>query len=70
MSRGMLVTLNGEPRQLREGLTVAELVTEMGLATRRIAVEINLDVLPREEYAHHPLREGDVVEVVHFIGGG
>jgi sulfur carrier protein len=70
MSRDMLVTLNGEPREMREGLTVAELVSEMGLAARRIAVEINLDVLPRDDYARRPLREGDVVEIVQFIGGG
>ena len=66
----MHVTLNGEPRVLRDGLTVDELVGELGLRTRRIAVEINLDVLPRAEYAARALREGDVVEIVHFIGGG
>jgi len=66
----MRVTLNGEPRDLRDGLTVAELVSEMGLGARRIAVEINLDVLPRDDYGGRPLCEGDVVEIVHFIGGG
>jgi len=62
--------LNGEPRELRDGLTVDELVGQLGLQARRIAVEINLDVLPRGAYAAHALREGDVVEIVHFIGGG
>jgi len=66
----MHVTLNGEPRELRDGLTVDELVGELGLRTRRIAVEINLDVLPRAEYTARALHEGDVVEIVHFIGGG
>ena len=70
MSCGMQVTLNGEARQLRDGFTVAELVSELGLLTRRIAVEINLDILPREAYERHPLREGDVVEIVQFVGGG
>jgi sulfur carrier protein len=66
----MHVTLNGEARQLRDGLTVAELVGELGLRARRIAVEINLDILARDDYERRALREGDVVEIVHFIGGG
>jgi sulfur carrier protein len=66
----MRVTLNGEPRDLRDGLTVAELVGELGLRARRIAVEINLDILARDDYARRALRDGDVVEIVHFIGGG
>ena len=66
----MHVTLNGEARQLRDGLTVAELVGELGLRARRIAVELNLDILARDDYERRALREGDVVEIVHFIGGG
>ena len=66
----MRVTVNGEPRDVRDGLTVAELVDDLGLRPRRIAVEINLDVLAREAYVAHRLRDGDVVEIVHFIGGG
>jgi sulfur carrier protein len=66
----MQVTLNGEPRLLRDGLTVAELVSDLGLRARRIAVEINLDILARDDYERHALRDGDVVEIVQFIGGG
>lgn len=66
----MHVTLNGEARQVRDGLTVAELVSDLGLRARRIAVEINLDILARDDYERHALRDGDVVEIVHFIGGG
>jgi len=66
----MRVTLNGEPRDLRDGLTVAELVNELGLRVRRIAVEINLDILARDDYERHALNDGDVVEIVQFIGGG
>ena len=66
----MRVTVNGEARELRDGVTVDELVGELGLLARRIAVEINLDVLPRAEYTARALHEGDVVEIVHFIGGG
>ncbi len=66
----MRVTLNGEPRELREGLTVAQLVGDLGLGVRRIAVEVNLDVLARDDYGRHALRDGDVVEIVQFVGGG
>ncbi|OFV89331.1 MAG: thiamine biosynthesis protein ThiS [Acidobacteria bacterium RBG_16_68_9] len=66
----MRVTLNGEPQNLRDHLTVAELVRDLGLNQSRIAVEVNRDVLPRDQYAQHRLCEGDLVEVVHFIGGG
>lgn len=66
----MRVTLNGEPRELPEGLTVADLLADLGLGGRRIAVEINREVLPRERYPERPLRDGDTVEIVHFLGGG
>jgi sulfur carrier protein len=66
----MQLTLNGEPRQVRDGLTVAELVSDLGLRARRIAVEINLDVLARDDFERRALRDGDVVEIVQFIGGG
>jgi len=66
----MRVTLNGEARDLSEGLTVRDLVDELGLSKRRIAVEVNRDILPRDGYARHALRDGDVVEIVQFIGGG
>ena len=69
MSR-MRVMLNGEPHTVADGLTVAQLVCDLGLTARRIAVEINRDILAREDYAACALREGDAVEIVHFIGGG
>ena len=66
----MRVTLNGEPRELRDGVTIADLVGELGLGARRVAVEINLDVLARDDYGRRALRDGDVVEIVQFVGGG
>jgi thiamine biosynthesis protein ThiS len=62
--------LNGEERTLKEGTTVAELIAELGIKKRRIAVEVNRDIIPREEYATTELHPGDLVEVVHFVGGG
>ena len=66
----MKVQVNGEQSTVREGLTVAELVTESGLADRRVAVELNRNVLARDRWASTELREDDVVEIVHFVGGG
>ncbi len=66
----MRVVLNGEARELPDRVTVAQLVNQLGLGARRIAVEVNRDVLPRDRYAVHRLAEGDHVEIVQFIGGG
>lgn len=66
----MLVMLNGEEQELADGVTVHQLVDQLDLSERRIAVEVNRDIVPREAYASRALRDGDVVEIVHFIGGG
>lgn len=64
------MTVNDEPHALPEGATVADLVTALALGARRIAVEVNRSVVPRAEYARTTLRDGDAVEVIHFVGGG
>ena len=66
----MQVTVNDEPRDLREGATVADLVTALGLGPRRVAVEVNRTVVPRAEHAAWRLAAGDRVEIIHFVGGG
>jgi thiamine biosynthesis protein ThiS len=66
----MMVVLNGEERSCREGWTLADLVAELGLAGRRIAVEINRDIVPRDAYSSYRLQPSDEIEVVHFVGGG
>lgn len=66
----MKVRLNGETRECREGMTLADLVAELGLGVKRIAVEMNRDIIPREEYAHCRINAGDEIEIVHFVGGG
>lgn len=66
----MQVIVNDEPRALGEGATVADLVSALGLGPRRIAVEVNLAIVPRVEYKRTVLRDGDRVEVIHFVGGG
>ena len=64
------MTVNGEPRTLAPGATVADLVAGLGLGPRRVAVELNRTVVPRAEYGATPLADGDAVEVIHFVGGG
>ncbi|UTW06202.1 sulfur carrier protein ThiS [Pseudomonas benzenivorans] len=66
----MHIQLNGEAFELPDGQTVADLLGRLDLAGRRIAVELNLDIVPRSLHASTALRDGDRVEVVHAIGGG
>lgn len=64
------IRLNGEPHTLSSGLNAADLVEQLGLGGRRIAVEINEEIVPRSQHASTRLADGDHVEVVHAIGGG
>ncbi|KAA8710517.1 MULTISPECIES: sulfur carrier protein ThiS [Pseudomonas syringae group] len=66
----MHIQLNGEPFELPDGETVAALLTRLDLAGRRVAVELNLEIVSRSQHDATVLREGDQVEVVHAIGGG
>ena len=66
----MHVIVNDEPRTLDAGATVADLVAALGLGPRRIAVEVNREVVPRAAYDATALRDGDAVEIIHFVGGG
>lgn len=64
------LTINGEPRNLPAPLTVAELLERLGHDRRRIAVEVNREVVPQPRHADHRLAEGDAVEIVTLVGGG
>ena len=66
----MRIQLNGESFDLPDGETVAALIARMDLTGRRVAVELNLDIVPRSQHADTVLNDGDHVEVVHAIGGG
>ncbi|SDF86052.1 sulfur carrier protein ThiS [Phytopseudomonas seleniipraecipitans] len=66
----MHIQLNGEPLELPDGTSVADLIERLELTGRRVAVERNLDIVPRSQYATTALAEGDRLEVVHAIGGG
>jgi sulfur carrier protein len=64
------ITVNGEKRFVPAGQTLAELVRQLDLEGRRVAVEVNQEIVPRSHYADHVLNGGDRVEVVSAIGGG
>jgi sulfur carrier protein len=64
------IVVNGEPREVAAGASVAELLAAIGRDPRTVAVEVNGDILPRARYAERPLAAGDRVEVVHFVQGG
>ncbi|MFZ5491224.1 MAG: sulfur carrier protein ThiS [Pseudomonadota bacterium] len=66
----MEIVLNGEPRAVRADLSLASLLAELGLAGKRLAVEVNRDIVPRGEHAARLLADGDRVEIIHAIGGG
>jgi thiamine biosynthesis protein ThiS len=51
-------------------LTVASLIAQLGMKADRVAVELNLDIVPRDRWAETSLNDGDKLEVVHFVGGG
>jgi len=70
MSGTIDVVINGQPKILNQGATVATLSAELGLAGKPVAVERNREVVPRALHASTPLVAGDRLEVVTFVGGG
>lgn len=67
----MDILLNGEARRLETAKpSVADLLAAEGLAQRRVAVEVNGEIVPRGRHAEHRLGDGDRVEIVHALGGG
>jgi len=66
----MNILLNGEPRDIAAGTTLSELLVELEMSQQRIAVEINLNIIPRSQHGETVLQADDKVEVVRAIGGG
>jgi thiamine biosynthesis protein ThiS len=64
------IVVNGEPREIAAGDSVADFLASLGRDPRTVAVEVNGDILPRARYAARPLAPGDRLEVVHFVQGG
>ena len=66
----MQIILNGEPRAAAAGLSVEALLQELDIDMRKVAVERNLEIVPKSAFAATALEDGDRLEIVHFIGGG
>jgi sulfur carrier protein len=66
----MKIHFNGESHEVADAITIAQLLERHGLAIRRVAVEVNREIVPRSRHAEHRLLPGDRVEIVHAIGGG
>lgn len=66
----MQITVNGEPQEIPTGTTVASLLQQLGKNPKFLAVERNLELVPRTEHASAELREGDSLEIVTLVGGG
>lgn len=64
------ITLNGAEMEVDAGQTLGQLVDARGLERRMIAIEYNGEIIPRLDYDDTPINEGDVLEVVHMVGGG
>ncbi len=64
------ISLNGKPESLAEGVTIAELMRQKLPGVSRVALELNLEIVPRSQYEKRQLKTGDRVEIVRAIGGG
>lgn len=64
------VTVNGDNREIPDGLSVTQLLEQLGLQPRLVVVEHNREILDRARYEVTPVRAGDNLELVHFVGGG
>jgi sulfur carrier protein len=66
----MTVTINGERREIPEGINIVALLEHLGMSTGRVAIERNLDILPRARWQETQVQANDSFEIVHFVGGG
>jgi sulfur carrier protein len=70
METSLAITVNGERRTALYGATVADLLRELNLPAGRVAIERNLQILPRPQWTETVVQPGDRYEIVHFVGGG
>lgn len=66
----MLVTVNGKPNEITDGSSLGELLAHLQVRREHVAVEVNLDIVPKAEYDSRILTGGDSIEIVQFVGGG
>jgi len=66
----MFVTVNGDSTETKDNGTVADLLVQLQIPRERVAVEVNLDIVPKSQHDSHALTDGDRIEIVQFVGGG
>ncbi len=66
----MKIQLNGKEQPLTTGFTLQQLIESEGLKNKRLAAEVNREIIPKAEHQNIVLKDGDIVEIVHAIGGG
>jgi thiamine biosynthesis protein ThiS len=66
----MQIIVNGQARQIDQNTTVADLLNQLGLGGKPVAVEVNLELVPKQNHAQHLLAEADRLEIVTLVGGG
>jgi sulfur carrier protein len=70
MSETVTIQVNGESREVPQGLNLTQLVDHLGLTANRLAIERNLEIVPRGKWESTPVSGGDKFEIVHLVGGG
>jgi len=70
MDAAISIVVNGEKREANSGATVADLLVVLGLDSGRVAIERNLEILPRPAWTQTPVEPGDRYEIVQLVGGG
>ena len=70
VTQSLSIKINGEPRSVSAGVSIAGMLAELGLDPKRIAVERNLEIVPRSTLGDVQVSDGDAFEIVHFVGGG
>ena len=66
----MKIRINGEEKEVTEGLSIARLLEELQIRPARVVIELNRDIVAREAHGSTVLKQGDALEIVHFVGGG
>jgi thiazole synthase len=70
VDESIAIRVNGEARRVPAGVTIATMLAELALDPRKVAVERNLEIVPRSAFGEAQVADGDAFEIVHFVGGG
>lgn len=68
--QSLKITVNGSPMELSSGITIAGLLDQLQVSAKMVAVEQNLEIVPKSEYDNREIAANDTIEIVHFVGGG